>query len=379
MSVEVAVAVAVAVILLASQSRDARAADAADVESVAKMNRKALEEYDDLNFDGARKTLEAALEACQQDGLERHPVAADAHLLLGAVILAGGAAARADAVAELRKALEIRPGVKLPERIVNPEIEAALDQAAAAVRAAGAPVTATERSAGATDAAENGDADADADADADEEEEDVDAKAGKKKPADAAPSWLIGFGVGSGLGWTSGTGEVTDGKVESGFRPAAVVHILPEVGYFVKTNLLLSIQLRVQFVAGATAERDPTMTICGSDHICSPGTGATAVLARATWFLGDGTFRPYLSGAIGGGQLRHVASVPGRADCGTDPARPVGCVDTVDSGPVFVGPGAGLSVTIARGLALSIGLGTLFGFPHFTFNADINGGVAVEL
>jgi len=344
---------AAVVVVVASQPRGARAADAAAVESVSTMNRKALEEYDNLAFDGARKTLEAALEACERTGLDRHPVAG------------------ASAIAEFRKALDIQPGVKLPDRIANPEIQAAIDQAAAAVKRS-PPVS----------LAGDGDDDDDDDDDGDGngEEEEVGKAATRKRPVAArAPSWLIGLGVGRGLGWTSGTGEVTNGQVESGFRPAAVVHILLEVGYFVNPGLLLSIQLRVQLIEGATAERDRTMTICGSDHICSPGTGATAVLARAAWFLGDGVLRPYLSGTIGAGQLRHVASVPGRADCGVDPARPTPCVDTVDSGPVFVGPGGGVSYAVTRGFALAIGVGALFGFPSFTFNTDLNVGVAVEM
>src|SRR5262249_50043820 len=135
MPVAVTVAVVVTVALGATRPRDARAADAevATVEAVSRMNEKALEEYDNLSFDGARQTLEEALAACGRARPGRPPVAASAHLLLGAVILAGGPAARADAIAEFRKALEIRPGARLPERIANPEIEAALAQAAAAI------------------------------------------------------------------------------------------------------------------------------------------------------------------------------------------------------------------------------------------------------
>src|SRR6185369_8226964 len=198
---------------------------------------------------------------------------------------------------------------------------------------------------------------ADKSAEDDDADENVDAQSAKRARARAAapsPSWLIGLSVGGGFGWTSGTGEVTNSKVESGFQPASLAHVLPEVGYFVRPDLLLSLQLRVQFIAGATAERDPTKTICGSDNLCSPGGGATAVLARAAWFLGGSTVRPYLSVAAGGGQIRHVAPVPGRADCGTDRSKPMPCMDTVDSGPVFVGPGGGLTVSVTRGLVLEV-------------------------
>src|SRR5207253_2656944 len=136
-------------------------------------------------------------------------------------------------------------------------------------------------------------------------------------------SWFIGIAAGSGVGWASGNGEVTDARVQSGFHTAAVAHLLPEVGYFLRPNLLLSAQLRVQFVSGATSEPDPSMTMCGSDHVCSASKGATAVFAKAAWFLGEGkTFRPYLAGMLGVGQIRHVVSVPGVATCGSDSAHP---------------------------------------------------------
>jgi len=378
--------------------REAHAADSAAVQSVNQLTKKALGEYDELAFDAARKTLETALETCEGAGLSRHPVAADAHLLLGAVLIAaGGSGARAAAIAELRKAREIRPGIELPEHIANPEVQAAFAEAAVPVKRPPLAAKGKDRS-GDDDADQEADGDdedddeddddgaaaksahADKSAEDDDADESVDAqKRARARAASPSPSWLIGLSVGGGFGWTSGTGEVTDSKVESGFQPAALAHMLPEVGYFVRPDLLLSLQLRVQFVAGATAERDPTMTICGSDHLCSPGGGATAVLARAAWFLGGNTVRPYLSVAAGGGQIRHVAPVPGRADCGTEPSKPMRCMDTVDSGPVFVGPGGGVTVSVARGLVLEVGLSTLVGFPSFTFNADLNAGFAVEL
>src|SRR3954468_15188830 len=62
-----------------------RPAAAASADEIGEMNRRASDEYESLNFDKARKTLTAALEACQRAGLARHRVAADAHLLMGLV------------------------------------------------------------------------------------------------------------------------------------------------------------------------------------------------------------------------------------------------------------------------------------------------------
>jgi len=372
-------------------------------DEIAEMNRRASDEYESLNFDKARKTLTAALEACQRAGLTRHRVAADTHLLMGLVILAGDVKQSEQAEAEFRRALEIRPSIQVPERLANPEIQQVFAQAAAAgppsretadgragTRSAETSSTdgaaskprrrepaGTRRRASDSAASDSG---ADATAEAEAEDEDSEGEDDEGTDAERSRSWFIGFAAGSGMGWASGNGEVTDARVQSGFHAAAMAHLLPEVGYFIRPNVLLSAQLRVQFVSGASSEPDPSMTMCGSDHVCSASKGATAAFVKAAWFLGDGTtFRPYLAGMVGFGQIRHVASVPGLAACGTDPAHPTACTDTVAAGPVFLGPGGGFLINLAPRFALVVGTGALLGLSHFTFHLDLDAGLAVEL
>ena len=50
--------------------------DAAALEKVTKLNKKAVDEYQNLNFEESRKALKAALDICAQSGLENHPVTA---------------------------------------------------------------------------------------------------------------------------------------------------------------------------------------------------------------------------------------------------------------------------------------------------------------
>jgi hypothetical protein len=395
--------VAATVLVLATIATPRQAAAAtATADEIAEMNRRASDDYESLNFDKARKTLTAALEACQRAGLTRHRVAADAHLLMGLVILAGGVKQSDEAAAEFRRALEIRPSIEVPERLANPEIQQVFAQAAAGVRTSRGSVGAEEASGGTTDtdgdsgkrrprdlagtrrsAANRADSDtgADATAEAGAEDDAADGENDEESGTDSSHrSWFIGFAAGSGMGWASGNGEVTDARVQSGFHAAAVAHLLPEVGYFLRPNLLLSAQLRVQFVSGATSEPDPSMTMCGSDHVCSASKGATAAFAKAAWFLGEGnTFRPYLAGMLGFGQIRHVVSVPGLATCGADSAHPTACTDTVAAGPVFLGPGGGVLVNVAPHFALVVGAGALLGLSRFTFHVDLDVGVAVEL
>src|SRR5262249_23923203 len=157
------------------------------------------------------------------------------------------------------------------------------------------------------------------------------------------------------------------------FAPSTLGQIVPEVGYFLDKNFLLSLQLRFQFVSGATDF--PTMTgECGTDHLCSPSTYALAGLARATFFLAEGSFRPYVLGTAGGGQIRHLATFGSITNCGAGGSQT--CVDTVAAGPIFVGAGGGMLYGLTSSFALTLGTNLLLGFPTFTFHVDVNAGVA---
>jgi hypothetical protein len=366
-------ALLVVAIGLSMPARAARAeADASVLANITALNRKALDDYDSLNFDEARSGLEAALALCDRNGLESHPLRAQTYLNLGVVALAADAGHPEVAAAHFRRALQIQADVRLSERVANPDVQRAFAAAKADVEVA--PIRPPPRA----PARAKADADDDADVSASANDEDVSA------PDDAGASggarWVLAFGVGSGIGWASGTGEVnTDVKVPSGFQPSSVVHLAPEIGFFVRPTLLLSLQGRFQFISGTTPERDPSQTMCGADHLCAASNGATAVFVKASWFLAQGPVRPYLGAALGYGQIRHVVTLPGHDDCGADPAHPVACVDTVAAGPIFAGPGGGLLFQLAPHFALTLGATALLGFSTFTFQVDVNGGIAVEL
>ena len=120
---------------------------------------------------------------------------------------------------------------------------------------------------------------------------------------------------------------------------------------------------------------------CGSDHICSPFTGAFAGLAKAAWSFLDpeSAFQPYASLSAGYGTIRHVAKVSVAPDL-----RLVGrvtgtCMDTVAGGPVLFGPGVGFQYRVADAVGLVAEIDGLVGVPHFTVNVDLNVGVAFQL
>jgi hypothetical protein len=185
---------------------------------------------------------------------------------------------------------------------------------------------------------------------------------------------------GAGVGWVSGTGEATRNAVSSsGVDWTPTGQLTPEIGYFATPQLMLGVQGRLQLVRGATPYHipNPDSKECG-DGVCSPATGAIAVLAKATWFLADSgsAFQPYLSLSAGGGTIRHVSAVQSPATCGsgTEP-----CKDTVAGGPVLFGPGIGFRYGVADAVGIIAEIGGLVGMPNFTANADLNIGVAFQL
>jgi hypothetical protein len=148
----------------------------------------------------------------------------------------------------------------------------------------------------------------------------------------------------------------------------------------VTPNVLLSLQGRVQVVTSATEvhdtscpdNRDP-MTMVG---VCPPAKWALAFLGKATWLLGEPKrFRPFLSIAAGGGEIRHLVKIANLNDCG--PLGQTACQDTLLGGIILLGPGAGVRYDLARALSVVASLNALAGLPNPTVNFDLNLAVAV--
>jgi len=207
----------------------------------------------------------------------------------------------------------------------------------------------------------------------------------KKPPKEEepeAPSLFFGLGIGGGVGWATGKGEVNTLDVVDppGFAPAKLLHFTPEVGYFLSPELLLSVQLRFQLISGANEFHSTRATECG-DGVCSPGTYAFAGFGRISYFFGEGDFHTFVSGIAGLGTIRHVAAFESQMVCGVPKtAGDTGhetCLDTVPSGPVFVGAGAGVLYNLSPAFGLTLGTNALLGFTKFTFHVDLNLGVAV--
>jgi hypothetical protein len=120
-----AVAIAVAVVSFAG---DALAQDQATIEKLVQMNKKALDDYDTLEWESAKKTLLDALVAGKKAGLDNHPVMARTYVHLGAVYITGFRN-RDKAIQSFSRALEIDPAIQLSRGIATQEVNDAFAEA----------------------------------------------------------------------------------------------------------------------------------------------------------------------------------------------------------------------------------------------------------
>lgn len=237
------------------------------------------------------------------------------------------------------------------------------------------------------------------------DEEEAKPKKHKKKSeddeeGDGGHSIFLAFGLGSGAGWTQGKPELNpkdvnkqDILIQPGVAPAQLLHLAPEIGFYLAPDFVLSVQGRIQIVKGTTkveAFDDPS---CGKGlATCPPAGGALAVFAKATWLFGEETkVHPYFNLSVGGGSVRHLvnlapASVPG-CNVPIDPMtgkpkeqEPTGeCKDTVRGGVFLAGPGGGFFYDLSPSTAFVAGANAQVGVPDFTINVDLNVGLAISL
>jgi hypothetical protein len=155
---------------------------------------------------------------------------------------------------------------------------------------------------------------------------------------------------------------------------ALLGHVAPEFGYWIRPDLMLSLQGRMQLVTG------PTEVNAGG-RIYGPVKAAYAAFARATWLMGDGPvhageLRPFFAAGLGGGQIRHVVTFSNLKDCG--PSQNQTCVDSVVAGPFLVQGGLGVMYKLASTFSLVGAANAELAAPKFTANLDVNLGVAFD-
>jgi len=201
--------------------------------------------------------------------------------------------------------------------------------------------------------------------DDDDEEEDEDDGEGPEH------HYFVGMLIGSGIGYATGTGDTNADVVidPAGMAPSGLVQVAPEVGYWMSSSLMLSLQIRYQYITGTT-------DIYAQDRTYHTANYAFAAFAKATWRFGDAKFHPFFSLAAGGGRIRHVVSFKRQMlmNCGASHTEV--CIDTIGAGPVLLGPGGGLMYDFTDSISALVQVNSVLAFPNFSAHADFNVGMA---
>ena len=139
--------VAVVVVLLASAavSSPARAEDVD--KQVQKMNKRAMDDYDSLEFESSRRTLLDAVQMLRANGLDETPLAARTYANLG-IVYVNGFKDRNRGIQQFVNALKIQPDYKLDPAVDTPELADAFSAAQKQVAKLGGkpkPVTPTPK------------------------------------------------------------------------------------------------------------------------------------------------------------------------------------------------------------------------------------------
>ena len=184
--------------------------------------------------------------------------------------------------------------------------------------------------------------------------------------------YFVAMMAGSGIGWATGVGDTNhDVPIDpAGLAVSGLLQVAPEFGYWLNSSLMLSAQIRYEYITGGTDIYAPNKTYHAANY-------ALAIFAKATWKYGEGKFHPFFSLAAGGGRIRHVITYQRNAtaqNCG--PNHNETCVDTIGAGPVLLGPGGGAMYDITETASIVVQANSVLAFPDFTFHLDANLGVA---
>jgi len=378
---------------LAAMPRAAAADEQAAVKKVTNLNMKAIEAYNKQDYETARAVLKEALELCASAGLDKHAIRARTHIHFGIVAIVGFKQ-REVGLKQFRKALEVQPDIKLTKQLATPELQDAFEEAVLAGEGGGGGGAATASGGGEAGGGEGGGGAPVPDDDG----ADGDAKPTIRKPAPRKKKdeddndgdgqkgvFFIALTGGGGVGLIKGEGEQDPAlhKLDApGFAAAQTAQITPEVGFFISPDLLLSAQLRIQYVGGLNGKPwRPGGSTCGGDNFCTQANGAFAGFAKLTYLLGTAPFHFTVGGQIGGGNIRHALEFPNDKTCkasATDTSTQT-CVDTLAGGPFLIGPTIGLMYEIGDSVNLIAAMNTALGVPHFTFNFDFGVGLGFRI
>jgi hypothetical protein len=108
--------------------RDAYAQNTPAVDKLIAMNKKALDDYETLEWDTAKRTLLQALVFAKKSNLETHPMMARTYVHLGAVYVVGFKD-KQKGLQSFSRALEIDPTIRISKAMSTPELESLFAEA----------------------------------------------------------------------------------------------------------------------------------------------------------------------------------------------------------------------------------------------------------
>ncbi len=164
---------------------------------------------------------------------------------------------------------------------------------------------------------------------------------GGAKPSKSGHAKLfLAVAMGTGGGYVTGATEQAQSDVGCCFAPA-LLHLFPEIGYFLRRNMSVSAAFRMGFPVGA--------------NLPGHATAAPAALVRFKYALDESGEGVNVTGAVGGGIIRHTIKL--------NMPSADGDTDTVASGPILIGAGAGYAKALGGPMRFVAELNTLAGIP----------------
>jgi hypothetical protein len=379
----------VALFVAATPGTAAAIDEATAVNKVTNLNRKALEAYSKQDYDTAKALLKEALELCASAGLDKHAIRARTHIHFGVVAIVGFKQ-REVGLKQFRKALEVQPDIKLTKQLVTPDLQDAFEEAV--LQGEGGGVTAAGGGGGDEGGGGDGGGATDDEGGPRRPPTVTRKPPPRKKPGDEEEEgegqkglFFFGLTAGSAFGLIKGEGELDPAahKLDAaGFAMPSGAQAMPEVGVFVAKALLVSVQLRLHYTAQLNGKPPRIPNTCGDDNFCSPGSGSTTVFGKVTYLLGEAPFHFTIGGQLGYGNLRHALNFPADGTCRTAPGptgMPQTCVDSLGSGPLFLGPTVGILYEIGDTVDLIAAVNTALGMPKFVFNFDFAVGLGFRI
>ncbi len=170
------------------------------------------------------------------------------------------------------------------------------------------------------------------------------AAAGKKEGSllttSSGPTIFVSLAAGAGGGYVQGPTEKSLSKVDCCIG-SQLLHIMPELGYYINDQLSLSGAFRMGFPLGANVDGHATF--------------APSALLRVRYAIDASGEGIQFSGSVGGGMIRNTVPIQDASDANMD-------TDTTVMGPILFGGGVGYGMSLGGPMRLVAELNTLIAF-----------------